>query len=299
MPAKALLVGINDYAPVGTGGPDLRGCVPDVRDAANTLTALGIVSPNPRNLRILTDGRATKNNIMDGLRWLLTPTAGVDRLIFYYSGHGSQLPNIGSDEEIDGLDETICPHDYATAGMIRDDDFQKLFKSVRPGVVLEAILDSCHSGTGTRDIAAQATLPGDQQITLRYVEPPLDHSFFIDTNPSVPIQAILKAGKRTAAGTREVVVVPDMKWVMWAACRDNQTAAEASIDGTYRGVFSYSYFKVLRRTNGKVSRRKLDTLVSSAVRGMGYSQVPQLEANAVDLGEEVFKAEPLTMKARA
>jgi len=32
---------------------------------------------------------------------------------------------------------------------------------------------------------------------------------------------------------------------------------------------------------------------------MGYSQVPQLEGNVVDLGEEVFKAEPLTMKARA
>jgi hypothetical protein len=32
MAKKALLVGINDYAPVGAGGPDLRGCVNDVRD---------------------------------------------------------------------------------------------------------------------------------------------------------------------------------------------------------------------------------------------------------------------------
>ncbi|NLB07436.1 MAG: caspase family protein, partial [Desulfobulbaceae bacterium] len=31
MANKALLVGINDYAPVGPGGPDLRGCVNDVR----------------------------------------------------------------------------------------------------------------------------------------------------------------------------------------------------------------------------------------------------------------------------
>ena len=295
MPAKALLVGINDYAPVGPGGPDLRGCVPDVQDAASTLVALGIVSPSPRNLRILTDARATRANIMTGLRWLLTPAAGVDRLIFHYSGHGSQLPNIGGDEEVDGLDETICPHDYATACMIRDDDFQQLFQTLKPGVVLEAILDSCHSGTGTRDLAAMAALPERQQVTVRYVEPPLDASFFINSNPTLPSRGVMKA-----ATTREAVVVCDMKWVLWAACRSNQTASETAIDGTHRGVFSYCFFKALRRTSARIPRRKLDSLVSTAVARMGFSQVPQLEGNAVDLGEDVFKEVPLAAKkARA
>jgi len=295
MPAKALLVGINDYAPVGPGGPDLRGCVPDVQDAASTLVALGIVSPSPRNLRILTDARATRANIISGLRWLLTPTAGVDRLIFHYSGHGSQLPNIGGDEEIDGLDETICPHDYATAGMIRDDDFQQMFQTLKPGVVLEAILDSCHSGTGTRDLAAMAALPERQQVTVRYVDPPLDSSFFINSNPSLPARGVMKA-----AATRLAVVVSDMKWVLWAACRSNQTASETAIDGTHRGVFSYHFFKALRRTSARISRRKLDSLVSTAIARAGFSQVPQLEGNAVDLGEDVFKEVPLAAKkARA
>jgi len=294
MPAKALLVGINDYAPVGPGGPDLRGCVPDVQDAASTLVALGIVSPSPRNLRILTDARATRANIVTGVRWLLTPTAGVDRLVFYYSGHGSQLPNIGGDEEIDGLDETICPHDYATAGMIRDDDFQQMFRTLKPGVVLEAILDSCHSGTGTRDLAALSALPEQRQVTVRYVEPPLDSSFFINSNPTLCSRGILKA-----TATRQAVVTPDMKWVLWAACRSNQTAQETAMDGTYRGVFSFCYFKALRRTSAKISRRKLDSLVSTAVARMGFNQVPQLEGNAVDLGEDVFKEVPLAKKARA
>jgi hypothetical protein len=72
MTKKALLVGINDYAPVGTGGPDLRGCVNDVRDIANTLSVLGIVPASPASMMILTDSRATRAAIMAGLRWLVT-----------------------------------------------------------------------------------------------------------------------------------------------------------------------------------------------------------------------------------
>src|SRR5512147_885709 len=100
MARKALLVGINDYAPIGAGGPDLRGCVNDVRDMAHTLNVLGIVPAAPGSMRLLTDGRATRKGIMDGLRWLLTGAKRNDTLVFYYSGHGSQLADI-SGEEID------------------------------------------------------------------------------------------------------------------------------------------------------------------------------------------------------
>ena len=42
MPAKGLFIGINDYAPTGPGGPDLRGCVNDVRDADDGTTHFSI-----------------------------------------------------------------------------------------------------------------------------------------------------------------------------------------------------------------------------------------------------------------
>ena len=71
MTHKALLVGINDYAPAGAGGPDLRGCLNDVKDFANTMGALGIVPIHPRTMRILTDRNATRANILAGIKWLL------------------------------------------------------------------------------------------------------------------------------------------------------------------------------------------------------------------------------------
>lgn len=70
-----------------------------------------------------------------------------DSLVFHFSGHGSQKKNYTGDE-IDGYDETLCPTDFRTQGMIVDDEINATI--VRPlprGVQLHAIIDACHSGT--------------------------------------------------------------------------------------------------------------------------------------------------------
>jgi len=49
---------------------------------------------------------------------------------------------------VDGYDETLCPLDFQTQGMIVDDEINATI--VRPlpsGVKLHAIIDACHSGT--------------------------------------------------------------------------------------------------------------------------------------------------------
>lgn len=67
--------------------------------------------------------------------------------MFHFSGHGSKLPDHDMDE-IDGLDETLCPLDFETKGMIVDDEINETI--VRPlpqGVTLHAIIDACYSKT--------------------------------------------------------------------------------------------------------------------------------------------------------
>ena len=284
MAKKAFLVGINDYAPCGPGGPDLRGCVNDVRDMARTLSVLGIVPAVPGSMQILTDCRATRANILAGIGWLVKGAKKGDLLIFYYSGHGSQVADTSGDE-IDGKDETICPHDFATAGMIIDDDLRAIFKGIPAGVNLEVILDSCHSGTGTREMAALAALPEEQQVTIRYVEPPLDYGFFLDEDPAIPLRGFMRA----KPGEKQAVLVPGLNHVLWAACRDNQTAGEGSVGGAIRGYFTYCFCKVLRRAGVAVTRRRLDALVAGCLKQeFGAAQVPQLEGTAASLGEKVF-----------
>lgn len=286
MTKKALLVGVNDYAPAGAGGPDLRGCVNDVRDMATTLNALGIVPARPANMQIITDARATRANIMNGLKWLVTGAKRGDVLVFHYSGHGSQMPDL-SGEEADRKDETLCPHDYATAGMIKDDDLRSAFSTLPAGANLDVILDSCHSGTGTRELAILGDGIAEQSIAYRYVEPPLDYGFFldmIDANPESQRRRLLKPSGRE----RELVLVPGLNHVLWAGCRDYQTSAELAIGGVIRGAYTYSFCKCLRGAGPVITRAKLDAQVSSYVRGMGLSQVPQLEGTRGSIGEKVF-----------
>lgn len=81
------------------------------------------------------------------LHWLVQGCQSGDSLVFHYSGHGSQQRNYNGDE-LDGYDETICPVDFETQGMIVDDEINATI--VRPlthGVKLHAIIDACHSGT--------------------------------------------------------------------------------------------------------------------------------------------------------
>lgn len=284
MLTKALLVGINDYAPAGPGGPDLRGCVNDVRLALNTLVPMRVIQPHPSFTRILTDARATREAILAGLRWLLQPTARFERLIFFYSGHGTRTVDTSGDE-IDHQDEAICPHDYATAGLIKDDDLAQIFKGARNGV-LEVILDSCHSGTGTRELKALEALPEEETFGIRYVEPPVDQQFFIDAGSDVPVRGFMKWETNL---NRLAVPVMSMNHVLWAACADNQTAAEARIGGQYNGVFSYCFFQTVAQTGFGIPRRQLDAIVNQKIHSMGYTQTAQVEGSPAELGDPVFK----------
>jgi len=293
MVRKALLVGINDYAPIGAGGPDLNGCVNDVRDMATTLRDLGIVPAVPASMHIVTDGRATRAAILNELEWLVGGAKKGDVLVFYYSGHGSQMPDM-TGEETDKRDETICPHDFATAGMIKDDDLRAIFSGIGTGVNLEVILDSCHSGTGTRELAllSNENIPEENAIAIRYVEPPIDFGFFLE-DPSLPTRRLLKSSPelmqiQTDVKAKATVVVPTLNHVLWSGCKDNQTSGEGSIGGVVRGFFTYCFCKSLRARNGDVRRRDLDRMVSTSLRGIGAGQTPQLEGTRATMTEKVF-----------
>ncbi|XWS32465.1 hypothetical protein CRYUN_Cryun23aG0161000 [Craigia yunnanensis] len=89
----------------------------------------------------------TKHNMRMALYWLVQGCQPGDSLLFHYSGHGSRQRNYNGDE-VDGYDETLCPLDFETQGMIVDDEINATI--VRPlprGVKLHAIIDACHSGT--------------------------------------------------------------------------------------------------------------------------------------------------------
>lgn len=145
---RALLVGINYF---GTQA-ELRGCINDVHRMQGLLVQMYGFSPQA--MTVLTDDshnpqmRPTRQNILAALRWLSQGIQPGDCVFFHYSGHGAQQEDPTYSEE-DGYDETICPMDFQSAGMIVDDEiFDSIVAPLPSGAKLTAVMDCCHSGTG-------------------------------------------------------------------------------------------------------------------------------------------------------
>lgn len=261
---KALIVGINAYG----GGSSLNGCVPDARDVANTLSSLGIVESTGSSMKILTDKNATKANIMAGLKWLVSGAKAKDVLVFYYSGHGTYIADTNKDET-DRKDECLCPVDFQR-NLIVDDELAEIFKTVPEGVNLEVILDSCFSGSATRELKKKHS-----GRKIRFMEPPLDHSFIVDSNPKI--------------STRKINPAEKMNHVLWAASQSYQTSAEDDFDGSGpRGAFTLCFCKALRGAGKEVFRRKLSSQVSRDVKKLGVDQVPNLEGKTEKIDKKIF-----------
>lgn len=143
MATKALCIGINDYP--GTG-MDLQGCVNDAQDWARELQQRGF------GVTTLLDAQATKAAMAQAMGSLIEQGQGGDVLVITYSGHGTYVPDTDGDE-VDGLDEALCPHDIRTEGALLDDEIHELFLRRQPKVKLVLVADSCHSGTVTRAAA--------------------------------------------------------------------------------------------------------------------------------------------------
>lgn len=264
MTSKALLVGVNRYK---LPGSDLQGCVNDVTNIRDIL--LKYYGFPVKQVRVLADARATRKAIFDRLDWLVRDARSGDRLLFHFSGHGSQIRDRDGDEVKDNLDEILCPHDMDWEGnYIVDDDLKKIFSALPAGVHLEVLLDACHSGTGTREAAALTLLSGEHSFKSRFLAPPIDILCRQMGEEDLPLTRILK-------------VTNPRNHVLFSGCRDSQTAADAYIGGAYNGAFTYYFCKHIRDAAGALSRAELLQRLRASLRHGGYSQVPQLECPAV------------------
>lgn len=111
---------------------------------------------NPQSIRMMTDERTNQNtplfptrqNIIQGLRWLVDGAQSGDSLFLHYSGHGKFKKTPNAQREKDGNEEYILPVDMNTAGPILDNElYDILVKSLPDGVQMIILFDSCSSCT--------------------------------------------------------------------------------------------------------------------------------------------------------
>ncbi|MBL4916167.1 caspase family protein [Szabonella alba] len=167
---RALLIGVGDYLHLDA---DLQGPPNDVALMAQVLTERGVAASRITALTTAPDhpdlpqglrrGLPDRAAIMAELDRLTQETVPGDTVLFYFSGHGSQAPDLNGDEG-GGADEILLPRDASgwngavamVGNAIVDDELHDWAQGLTGrGVRLIAILDACHSGTGFRAAGGQ------------------------------------------------------------------------------------------------------------------------------------------------
>lgn len=187
----------------------------------------------------------TKDNITRAMRWLYSasPKTSFEDLttqsflkiadnqfvFLYYSGHGTQVTDANRDE-LDGLDEALCP--VNTSGnfdsfLIDDDIISILNASVSPTTVVSILFDCCHSGT--------------------LIDPPytLSNGF------------VRKNGKYAA--TRCVTICI-------SGCQDRQSSYEGKVTSTQKhGYLTWAWANMLQTTS-RLTLRQVEYYILTKLR---------------------------------
>ncbi len=275
MARYALCVGINEFKSLPRSSW-LNGCVNDAKDISKTLRKFGFPA---RNISVLCDREATKRKVMSALTTMVGKAKEGDHVVFTFSSHGTQVPNVSGNDEADALDEAFACYDLKQGGddwdrktVIVDDELRELFETVPQGVLLEVLLDTCHSGSGLKDLddIQQAMLLGRRP---RFVPPPtprgLDRARSIRSAAPrvVDHKPLVELTKTRGSGTKPV---------LYAACRPDQTASDATFDNRANGAFTYLFLKALAN-DPQQTRRQLQSAVIGGLKGGDFEQRSTLE----------------------
>ncbi len=263
---KALLVGINKYKPELHA--DLRGCISDIENMRDIL--INLYNFDPDNIRVIVDERATREAIIERLTWLVTDSCCYDELMFHFSGHGSQVRDRDGDELDDDLDEILCPHDLNWDSPLTDDIVGAILNQSSEGSNVTMTCDSCHSGTMTRGVGCDVS----SYNKPRYIMPPYD------------IRCRTLDRKIDKQTFKQLVSGTNQPHVLFSACRDDQTAADATINHKPQGAFTWALSSIIRE-NPNVTYREAHIKVMDLL-DKKYNQKPQLSGNNELLNRIVF-----------
>jgi metacaspase-1 len=271
MAKKAFCVGINDYPYEGS---DLNGCVNDANAWADLL--IKHYDFPSTEVKIILDEKATKRNIISGVKNLLEGAESGDILVFTNSSHGTYIADTSGDEPM--YDEALCPYD-SRDNLLVDDELRELFEDLPRGVHLTVISDSCFSGTVLRvdvgeNLPGMLKLPDDRRV--RFLSPALRGDPVLEN----PFQAKPKSKvKYPESG---------MKALLLSGSSDKEYSYDALIGDIYHGAMTYYALQAIRAAKYKITYNQLIKRLGNLIEEGGYPQHPQLEGKAANKKRMAF-----------
>jgi hypothetical protein len=148
-------------------------------------------------------------------------------------------------------------------------------KSLSPGAVVCVLADSCFSGTITRHDPPILDNPGSGLVNPF----PTRNRFY--ATPGVEIIKQVRPFA-TARG--------DLRWIVISGCGETQYSADAYINGSYHGAFSWYAFNLLRPG---MTYRQWYIEIIKYLPGTNFEQAPTLEGPDYMLDRVIFEDQTL------
>ncbi|HEY9692396.1 MAG TPA: caspase family protein [Oculatellaceae cyanobacterium] len=262
----ALLVGINTY-PNNERFSNLNGCVTDV-DLQEALLIHRFGFNKKDILRLTSDATRdklpTRSNILQAFEdHLINQAKTGDVVVFHFSGHGSQLAEIDPCRNID-FNSTLVPADETQNGVVQDIMGRTLFllMSRLNTENVTAVLDSCHSGGGTRgnyrirSITGEGLQPSPEEIAYQK-----------SLMEQLKLSPEELARRRCAAVAKGVVI---------AATQPTQEAKDEQFNGFSAGAFTYLLTQYLWQSTDNVGNT-IEKIKPTMTRK--YGQEPLVDGN--------------------
>ncbi len=280
---RALVVGVSGY-PALAELIRLTGPKNDLREFANTIVSLGVPA---KNVTVLADGVSgltegiaapgigTKAAILAGLDRLAATSKPGDLVVFYFSGHGTQQPDLDGDEQ-GGADEVFLPYDVGKWGAdgienaLRDDELrERVDKILATGADFFGVIDACHSATGFR------ALPGDDARSREV--PPAE----------LGVPEFTNAPKRNLLPQRTTSSVKRGRAAFFYAAQESEEALEKvppnGEEGQNFGVFTYNLVRRMNQSPHLTYRTLHQAVMSDIKRNtLMTTQTPEIEGELID-----------------
>ncbi|WP_435257471.1 caspase family protein [Thioclava sp. FR2] len=292
---RAVLVGIADYLHLDA---DLQGPTADVVLMAETLMARGVPASSitalasdavlPAGVNLA--GAPLRADILAALEAVSQASAEGDTVLFYFSGHGSQAPDLNGDEG-GGYDEILLPADAdkwkgqvgSVENALVDDELADWAQPLlAKGVKIVGIVDACHSATGLRAIGGEGRARWVPPEALGLPEPTEEAS--------------------DAAGVAEPM---EGEFVFLYSSQSDQRSFEyPSADGSvWHGEFTLRLAEVLAEAPAaswaQVLAAVTDTMAQGTARQQPEAEGPLLDAPVFGEGRVAGRAEVSAGKVQA
>lgn len=280
----ALLIGI-DVHPAGEGQPPaLRGPRNDVQLVRDLLTRRFGFQIEDED--VLLGEQATHEAIVRTFHRRLVERADSDtRVVFWYSGHGSVIPDASGVEsnkdkfdehwQLQPRDNSLVAYDSRSDGRrgeydVSDDEIHSLLRALGAKTSkITLVMDCCHAGGNVRGTAIRSADHGTRLLDRKAIEAfwPVGVPFLDDD-------------QRPAA--------PRLRYVQIAACEEAQLAGEVEIGGKWYGTLTWFLVRALDAATPSMSWRRVAERTRAEVAGQGDVPSQLVSCEGTGLDEPVF-----------